>query len=49
MRLNPSNELVQATYAFVNQSLEALRKELVHRENERREGEEAQRLAKERR
>ncbi len=47
MRLNPSNELVQATYAFVNQSLEALRKELVHRENERREGEEAQRLAKE--
>jgi hypothetical protein len=47
MRLNPSNELVQATYAFVSQGLEQVRHELVDREKRRRAGEEARRLAAE--
>jgi len=47
MRLNPSNELVQATYAFISQTLEAMRKELVLREKKRKEGEDARRLSAE--
>ena len=47
MKLNPSNELVQCVYAFVNQSVEQVRRELVERERKRRAGEEAQRLASE--
>lgn len=47
MRLNPSNELVQCIYAFVNQSVEEVRRELVDREKRRRTSEEAKRLATE--
>ncbi len=47
MKLNPSNELVQCAYAFINQSVEQVRRELVDREKKRRAGEEAQRLAAE--
>jgi hypothetical protein len=47
MRLSPSNELVQAIYAFINQSLETMRKELVLREKRRKEGEDARRLSAE--
>jgi hypothetical protein len=47
MKLNPSNELVQCVYAFVNQSVEAIRRELVEREKKRKVGEEARRLASE--
>jgi len=45
MRLNPSNELVQAIYAFVGQSVEQVRRELVDRERQRRQSEEAKHLA----
>jgi hypothetical protein len=45
MRLNPSNELVQAIYAFVGQSVEQVRRELVDRERERRQSQEAKHLA----
>jgi len=44
MRLNPSNEVVQAIYAFINRSVEEVRKELLDQEKHRREGEEAKRL-----
>lgn len=44
MRLNPSNELVQAIYAFINRSVEEVRKELIDQEKQRRAGEEARRL-----
>ena len=45
MRLNPSNELVRAIYAFIRQSVEQVRRELVDRERQRRQGEEERRLA----
>lgn len=45
MRLNPSNELVRAVYAFIGQSVEQVRRELVDRERQRRQGEEERRLA----
>ena len=41
MRLNPSNELVRAIYAFIGQSVEQVRRELVDRERQRRQSEEA--------
>jgi len=47
MRLNPSNELVQFIYAFINQSIEQVRRELVDREKKRKAGEDARRLAAE--
>jgi hypothetical protein len=45
MRLNPSNELVQFIYAFISQSVEQVRRELVEHETRRKASEEAQRLA----
>ncbi len=45
MRLNPSNELVQLIYAFVNRGVEQVRKELVDAEKNRKATEEAQKLA----
>ncbi len=45
MRLNASNELVRSVYAFISQSVEQLRKELVERERQNRMSEEAKRLA----
>jgi hypothetical protein len=47
MRLNPSNELVQFTYAFISQSVEQVRRELVERDKKRKASEESQRLAAE--
>ena len=47
MRLNPSNEIVRAIYAFVGQSVEQIRRELADRERARRAGEDARRLASE--
>src|SRR5208337_4049702 len=47
MRLNASNELVQFIYAFISQSVEQVRRELVERERKRKAGEEARRLANE--
>jgi len=46
MQLNPSNELVQAIYAFIGQRVEEVRRELVRAEKERRRSEEARKLAK---
>lgn len=45
MRLNPSNEMVRAIYAFIGQSVEQVRRELVDRERQRRQSEEAKQLA----
>lgn len=45
MRLNPSNELVQFIYAFINRSVEQVRKELVDSEKNRKASEEARKLA----
>jgi hypothetical protein len=45
MRLNPSNELVRAVYAFVAQSIEKVRRDLAERDRERRASEDAKRLA----
>jgi hypothetical protein len=45
MRLNPSNELVGAIYAFIGQSVDQVRREMVDSERQRRQGEEAKRLA----
>jgi len=45
MRLNPSNELVRAIYAFIGQSIEQVRRELVDRERQRRQSEEAKKLS----
>src|ERR1017187_1354493 len=45
MRLNPSNELVGAIYAFIGQSVDQVRREMVDSERQRRRGEEAKRLA----
>ena len=47
MQLNTSNELVQYIYAFINQSVEQIRRELVERDKKRKAGEEARRLAAE--
>jgi hypothetical protein len=44
MRLNPNNALVQAIYAFINQHIEAVRRELVEAERQRKAGEEAKKL-----
>jgi hypothetical protein len=45
MRLNESNRLVQAIYAFIGQSVETVRRDLQEAEKRRKEGEEARRLA----
>lgn len=45
MRLNLSNELVQAIYAFVGYQVEAVRRRLVEAERKRKAEEEAKRLA----
>ena len=45
MRLNPSNELVGTIYAFIGQSVEQVRRQMVDSERQRRQGEEARRLA----
>lgn len=45
MRLNPSNELVGTIYAFIGQSVDQVRREMVDSERHRRQGEEAKRLA----
>jgi hypothetical protein len=45
MRLNPSNELVRTIYAFINQSVEQVRRDLVEHERQRRQSEEARHLA----
>ena len=45
MRLNPSNELVGAIYAFIGQSVDQVRREMVDSERQRRQSEEAKRLA----
>jgi hypothetical protein len=47
MRLNPSNEVVQAIYAFVGQAIDEVRRELVAEEKHRKAGEIAKKLAKE--
>lgn len=47
MRLNPSNDLVQAIYAFVGIKVEEVRKRLVEADRERKTTEEARRLARE--
>ena len=44
MRLNPSNELVQAVYAFIGQKVEEVRRKLADAERQRRAGEEARKL-----
>jgi len=44
MRLNPSNETVQAIYAFISRSVEEVRKELLNMERHRKATEEARRL-----
>lgn len=46
MQLNPSNELVQAIYAFVGQKVDEVRRELVEEARERKKTEEARRLAR---
>lgn len=45
MRLNPSNELVQAIYAFVGRKVEEVRRELVEEEKRHKADEERKRLA----
>ena len=45
MRLNPSNETVQAIYAFVGQKVEIVRRELVEAEKKRKATELAKKLA----
>jgi hypothetical protein len=44
MRLNPSNELVQAVYGFVGSKVEELRRKLIEIERKRRETQEAKKL-----
>lgn len=46
MRLNPENRVVRALYAFIGPRVEEVRKELVRAEKQRRETEEAKRLAR---
>src|SRR5208283_2761496 len=45
MRLNPSNELVAAIYAFIGQSVEQVRREMVDSERQQRQSDEAKHLA----
>jgi hypothetical protein len=45
MRLNPSNDLVGAIYAFIGQSVDQVRREMVDSERQRRQSEESKRLA----
>lgn len=45
MRLNPSNELVQAIYAYIGFKVEEVRRDLVEAERRRRASEEARKLA----
>jgi hypothetical protein len=45
MRLNPSNVIVQAVYAFIGQKFEETRRELVEEERHRRATEDAKKLA----
>jgi hypothetical protein len=47
MRLNPSNELVQAIYAFINRNVESVRKRLVEVDRALRDEEAARHLARE--
>jgi hypothetical protein len=46
MRLNPSNELVQAIYAFIGQKIDQVRRDLVKSERDRKASEEAKKLLK---
>lgn len=46
MQLNRSNELVRLTFAFLNQKIEEIRRELVEGEKQRRATEEAKKLAR---
>jgi len=46
MRLSPSNELVQAIYAFIGQKIDLVRRELVKEEKKRKTSEEAKKLTK---
>lgn len=46
MRLNPENHVVRALYAFIGPCIEEVRKELVQAERERRDTEEARKLAR---
>jgi len=45
MRLNPSNDLVQAVYSFVGQKIDEVRRQLVEAEKKRRRTEEENKLA----
>ena len=45
MQLNPLNEVVQAAYAFIGQSVEAVRRELADAERRRKATEDAKKLA----
>jgi len=45
MQLNPSNELVQAVYGFVGQSIDEVRRELVAAERDRRADENSRKLS----
>lgn len=47
MRLNPSNELVQTTYAFISREVEKVRRQLAEEERKRKESAEARRLNQE--
>ena len=44
MRLNPRNEIVAATYAFVGMHVDAIRREIERRDKERKRSEEAKKL-----
>jgi hypothetical protein len=46
MQLNPSNELVQAVYAFIGLKIDQVRRELLRAEKQRKASEDAQKLAK---
>jgi hypothetical protein len=46
MKLNPSNELVQAIYGFIGSKIDQVRRELLKAEKQRRASEDAQKLAK---
>ena len=46
LHLNPSNELVQAIYAFIGRKVDLVRRDLVKKDRERKDSEEAKRFAK---
>lgn len=46
MQLNPSNELVQAIYAFIGSNIDQVRRELLKAEKQRKASEDAQKLAR---